>query len=176
MAEEHRFTVRGAAYWVMFAVIVGSIIYTTNASTNRQISASEARQIDRSTQQLACLSTTFEDFLSGNQKLRDANARWQTALLESKKANRQLIILRDIRGLPRESPEVQQAAQAYVDQTRDFIEASDDLAHARRTYTLPKFEDECGKLQPEFKGAWLAQAEGFGDVQPYATGLTIEPQ
>jgi hypothetical protein len=95
-------TPQAIAYYLTVVVIIGSIIYG-DVRTDSKVGASEARQNDRNTAQLACLSKTFEEFLSGNQKLRDANARWQQALTASKEANAQLILVRPGRGagLPR---------------------------------------------------------------------------
>ena len=60
-----RFSPYGVAYFIMFGVIVASIVYST-VHTNTSVGSSERRQIDRSARQLTCLSDTFEDFLSGN--------------------------------------------------------------------------------------------------------------
>lgn len=174
MVEERKFTARSIAFWVMYLVIIGSIVYANRADTRHQISASESRQIDRSSQQIACMFGAFQDFLTGNQELRDASEAKDDAVLASKEADSQLTLARDILELPR--PEIKAAAQNYRDSVEAFKEADRALDEARRRYKLPDIEKLCRTLTPEFKGAWLAQVEGFGDVQPYATGLTIEPQ
>lgn len=164
-------TGRAVAYYLMFAVIVGSIIYT-KVDAGRQISASESRQLDRQTAQLGCMSRVFEDFLQGNQELRVASQKRDRALVESKSALRELVYLRVIQGAG-DNATVQAYAQKYMTATQDFIDASKALDKARRTYALPDFEARCGKLEPGFKGAWLADIEGF-DRHPVPTGLSIE--
>lgn len=164
-------TARSLGYWVMFAVIVAGIIYS-NANTKSQVSASEQRQITETRRQIACLSMTFQDFLSGNQELRDASQKRDQALVDSKTALRELVYLRVIKGVP-DNAAVQAAAQQYMTATQAFIEASEALDKARARYTLPDFEARCGKLEPGFKGAWFSDIEGF-DAAQQPTGLSIE--
>lgn len=139
-----KFTAFGVAYFVMFAVIVGSILYN-NTRTDDKISASEARQIEETRAAVACLSKTFQEFLVGNQKLRDASERRDKALLGSKVALRELIYQRVILQVDN-SVRVQELAEDYLAQTKDFIDASEALNKARAEYELPDFEKLCGKL------------------------------
>lgn len=129
---------------LMAAAVVGSIIYT-----NVRVDTSEQRQIDKSTRQVACLSLVFQDFLTGNEALREASAKRDDALVQSKRALRELIRLRVIEGI-NDSDAVRQAADQYVIQTQNFIDASDELKTARAAYELPDFEKECGNV-PDMK-------------------------
>lgn len=175
VVEKPKITPQAIAYYVMVAVIVASIIYTKHDTAN-QVSASEIRQNDRNTRSVACLAMTFEDFLTGNQKLRDANAAWQKALVKSKRANRRLVILEEVRGLPRTDDRVQAAALDYVDATGDFIRADKDLGEARRTYKLPDFEARCGDIASQLKGSWYDDIQRFNGTREYPTGLSVETQ
>lgn len=146
-----KLTTFGKVWLVSFAIYIGSIWfldYRTDDKVSTATAASEARQNDANTIQLACLSRTFQDFLSGNEEVRNANTRWRTALKESKRANRRLIYWEEIRGFPRTDPLVQKAARDYVTRTRDFITASDDYDTAVTLYKLPDFEKRCGKVAP----------------------------
>jgi hypothetical protein len=162
-----RFTTFGLTYFAMFAIFIGAVVFA-DLRTSSKVSESEQRQNDRNTVQLACLSRTFEDFLNGNQKLREASAKRDDALLGSKRALRELIRLRVVEQIG-DSEAVRQAAEQYMVQTQNFIDASQDLADARREYKLPDFEKRCGKLAPRIKDvlhrqlrepSWQAQITG----------------
>jgi hypothetical protein len=177
------------AYYVMFAVIVATIVYT-KWDTGRQVDASEARQVDRNTAQLACLNGAFEDFLTGNQALRDASARRDDALLLSKLTMARITELRigerkdddpKLRAkIRKHMPEalshygdVSLFQKKYVQTVIDYSETSDALTEARRDYRLPDFEKRCGKLEPGFRGAWYRHIAEL-DPQPYPAGLSVE--
>jgi hypothetical protein len=162
-----RFTTFGLTYLAMFAIFIGAVVLG-DIRAGIKVSESEQRQNDRTTIQLACLSRTFEDFLNGNQKLRDASAKRDEALLGSKKALRELIRLRVVEQVS-DSEAVQQAADQYLVQTQNFIEASEDLDAARKVYELPDFEKRCGKLAARIEDVlyrqlldprWRAQITG----------------
>lgn len=141
---KRRFSSFGIAYFAMVAVIIGSIIYG-NVTTRSQISASESRQINENRRAIACLSDTFQEFLSGNQELRDASARRDEAFLKWVVALKDLIYLRVIVGID-DNPAVQDAAALFMDEAKKFIEASEDLVEARSVYKLPDFEAKCGRI------------------------------
>lgn len=136
---------------IMFAILVlgvlGNIVYTnvSDRRTAEQISASEMRQNDENRRNIACMSRTFEEFLTGNQVLREASAKRDAALVKSKEALRDLVFLRVVKGVP-DSPEVQAAASEYLAQTQLFVDASKELTKARRDYRLPDFEKACGNV------------------------------
>lgn len=144
---------RLSGHWfnIMFGVLVlgvlGNIVYTnvSGRQTDEKIAASESRQIEENRRGLACMSRTFQEFLTGNQVLREASEKRDRALVESKKALRDLVYMRVIQGIP-DSPEVRQAAQDYMAQTQLFIDASKELNEARRAYQLPDFEKACGNI------------------------------
>lgn len=129
---------------VMAVAVVGSIIYT-NVYTNDKVSESEQRQNNRNTDNIACLSRVFQDFLTGNEALREASSKRDDALVQSKRALRELIRLRIIEQIG-DSEAVRQAAEQYMTQTQNFIEASDELNTARAAYELPDFKAECGNV------------------------------
>jgi hypothetical protein len=151
MSNERKVNWVTVSYYVMVIAIVGSIFYN-DYRTETKVSESESRQIDTTASQMACLSRTFEEFLTGNQILRDASARRDDALLGSKRALRELIRLRVIDQID-DSEAVRQAADQYMVQTQNFINASMELTEARKDYKLPDFEKECGEIPPEFKGS-----------------------
>lgn len=125
---------------LMAAAVIGSIVYT-----NVTVDDSEQRAVERNAKNVVCLSRVFEDFLTGNQELRDASAKRDDALVNSKRALRELIRLRVIEQIS-DSEAVRQAAAQYMVQTDNFIEASMELREARRDYRLPDFEKECGNV------------------------------
>jgi hypothetical protein len=132
------------AVTILFGLLVfgvlGNIIYT-----NTTVDASEERRLEDTRQDLACISRTFEEFLSGNQVLRDASAKRDDALVASKRALRELIRLRVVDQV-QDSEAVQQAADQYLVQTQRFIDASKELNEARKDYQLPDFEKACGNI------------------------------
>jgi hypothetical protein len=167
-----KFTTFGLTYLAMFAIFIGAVVLGDVRADNK-VSQSEKRQNDHTTTQLACLSRTFEDFLTGNQKLRDASAKRDAALLGSKKALRELIRLRVVEQV-QDSGAVQQAADQYLVQTQNFIDASEALDDARKAYKLPDFEKRCGKLAPRIRDVlyrdlqeppWMAQLTGGASLE-----------
>lgn len=125
---------------LMVGAIIGNILYT-----NISVGASEERRNVRDREQLVCLSKAFEDFLTGNEKLREASADRDDALVGSKRALRELIRLRVLEQIS-DSDAVRQAADQYMTQTQRFIEASQALTDARREHPLPRFEERCGPV------------------------------
>ena len=148
-----KFSWTGLAILLMVAVVIVSNVYQS-AHTDTKISDAKAEQIDESARQLRCLSMAFQDFLQGNQEIRDANTRWRKALVESKSALRELVYQRVILGVA-DSPEVRDLALAYMDATHDFIQASKDYDKAIKRYRLPDFEKRCGVVSPALKKVWF---------------------
>lgn len=136
---------------IMFGVLVlgvlGNIVYTnvSGRGFNEKLAASETRQIEENRRGLACMSRTFEEFLTGNQVLREASAKRDDALVKSTEALRDLVYQRVVQGVP-DSPDVQAAAREYLAQTQLFSDASKELTVARREYQLPDFEQACGNV------------------------------
>lgn len=175
----------GVVWVISFAIFIASVWFL-DYRTGDKVSDSEARQNDRNTAQLACLSRAFEDFLTGNQALRDTSADRDRALVRSKLTMARITELRigerkddnpKLRAkIEKHMPDwmsfyddVQRMQQEYVQTVIDYDDASEDLDEARKTYKLPDFEERCGKLPPEMRGAfyqelkqppWQAQITG----------------
>lgn len=134
-------------YVIIVIGLVGAY-YIDAQRDNRQrtdLAAAKSEQIEETREAVACMSRTFQEFLIGNQELRDASKQRDDALVGSKTALRELVRLRVIEQVS-DSEQVRQAADQYIFQTQKFLDASKDLNVARKRYTLPDFEKECGKL------------------------------
>lgn len=134
--------------WVAYLLlVVGTVAYTTISSrqTDDKIAAAESRQIDRNKDAIACMSKTFQEFLTGNQELREVSARRDKAFLKWVLAMDDLVTLRAIRGID-QSEEVRRRAMASNTEVKKFVRASEDLREARKRYKLPDFEAECGHV------------------------------
>lgn len=141
-----RFTTFGLTYFAMFAIFIGAVVWS-DVRADDKVSDSEERQNDLNTVRVACIGRTFEDFLVGNQELRDANVRWREALAGSKRAESVLNQLRYIDKRSYDDPAITQAAEQYVAQTAKFLKADADYNKALVKYKLPDFEKRCGKLK-----------------------------
>jgi hypothetical protein len=111
---------------LMAATVIISVIYT-HATVDDKLAASETRQIAETRKAVACIGRTLDDFLEGNQELRDASAKRDQAQLQAFKRF----------GDP-----------VAVD---DFEKAQDALDSARMRYGLPDFEKVCGEVAKEFQ-------------------------
>lgn len=120
------------------------LAFTTVVSCAALIYTVDERQqaVARNTYWTHCLSEWTRESSGTSAARSEASQERDDALVASKKALSRLIYLRVIKGVD-SSPEVDEVAREYMEQTRRFIEKSEALNKTRRDEPIPMFEDYC---------------------------------